>query len=112
MIIKILLISFIVLICLVLVMPGRGARRLAIRRIALLFVGLAGVLAVAFPEIVNTLANYIGVGRGTDLILYVLVVVFVGNSISSSLRARQLEAQITILARSIAIEGAQKPKVK
>jgi hypothetical protein len=93
----------------VLLLPTRGARRLAIRRIVLLLTTLAGIIAIAFPELVNELANLLGVGRGTDLILYALVVVFIGNSISSSIRHRQLEREVTQLARALAIDAAPPP---
>jgi len=85
-IIKIILIVLFVVFGIALILPAVGARRLAIRRILLLLATLAAVVAIAFPELVNGLANLVGVGRGTDLVLYVLVVVFIGNSISNSIR--------------------------
>jgi hypothetical protein len=108
-VIKIILIALFVVFGIVLVLPGTGARRLAIRRILLLLTTLAAVVAIAFPELVNELANLVGVGRGTDLILYVLVVVFIGNSISNSIRHRQLEREVTKLARSLALASALPP---
>jgi hypothetical protein len=104
--IKIILIALFVVLGVVLVLPGRGARRLAIRRIVLLLATIAGIVAIAFPELVNSLANSVGVGRGTDLILYALVVVFIGNSISNSIRHRQLEREVTKLARTVALGAA------
>ncbi|MET0781324.1 MAG: DUF2304 domain-containing protein, partial [Microbacterium sp.] len=86
--IKIILIVVFVVFAVALVLPGQGARRLAIRRVLLLLTAMAGIVAIAFPQLVNSLANLLGVGRGTDLILYVLVVVFIGTSISNSLRHR------------------------
>jgi hypothetical protein len=108
-IIKIILIALFVVFGIALVLPSTGARRLAIRRILLLLTTLAGIVAIAFPELVNDLANLVGVGRGTDLILYVLVVVFIGNSISNSIRHRQLEREVTKLARTVAIASAPPP---
>ena len=92
-----------------LVLPATGARRLAIRRVLLLLTTLAGIVAIAFPQIVNDLANLLGVGRGTDLILYVLVVVFIGTSISNSIRHRHLEREVTKLARRVALDAAPPP---
>jgi len=80
-IIKIILIVLFVVFGIALILPAVGARRLAIRRILLLLATLAAVVAIAFPELVNGLANLVGVGRGTDLVLYVLVVVFVEREI-------------------------------
>jgi len=105
-VIKIILISLFVVFGVALVLPVSGARRLAIRRLLLLLVALAGILAIAFPELLNVVANLVGVGRGTDLVLYVLVVVFIGNSISNSIRHRHLEREVTKLARNVALSSA------
>ena len=107
--IKIILIAIFVVFALVLVIPGRGARKMAVRRLALLIVFGAAIAAVAFPEFINSLANLVGVGRGTDLILYALAIVFIGNSVSASARHRQLEREVTQLARVIALQQAQHP---
>lgn len=104
--IKALLITVFLVFAYVLVVPRRGARRLAVRRIVLLLVFAGGVVAVTFPELINSVANVLGVGRGTDLVLYALVVVFIGNSIASSAKNRQLEREITQLARAIALQEA------
>jgi hypothetical protein len=107
--IKIILIALFVVFGIALVLPATGARRLAIRRVLLLLTTLAGIVAIAFPQIVNDLANLLGVGRGTDLILYVLVVVFIGTSISNSIRHRHLEREVTKLARRVALDAAPPP---
>lgn len=109
-VIQVLLIAAFAVFAVILVLPGRGARRLAVRRLTLLLAFLAAVLAVVFPEFVNGLANLLGVGRGTDLILYALVVVFIGNSIASAAQNRQLHREITQLARATALRDARKPE--
>ncbi|MET0782111.1 MAG: DUF2304 domain-containing protein [Microbacterium sp.] len=108
--IKIILIVVFVVFAVALVLPGQGARRLAIRRVLLLLTAMAGIVAIAFPQLVNSLANLLGVGRGTDLILYVLVVVFIGTSISNSIRHRHLEREVTKLARNVALGAAPPPR--
>jgi hypothetical protein len=108
-VIQIILIAVFAVFAIVLLLPGRGARKLALRRLALVVVLAAAVVAVIFPELVNSVANLVGVGRGTDLILYALVIVFIGNSVSASVRHRQLEREVTILARKMALEAAPKP---
>lgn len=105
-VIKIVLIVVFAGFALVLLVPGRGTRVLAVRRLALAFVFAAAVVAIAFPGMIDAAAHAIGVGRGTDLVLYGLVIVFVGNSISASLRFRYQERQITRLAREIALRDA------
>jgi hypothetical protein len=103
--IKIILIVVIAIFAIILLLPERGSRRTAIRRIALvlLFVALAG--GVASPGVVDQVAKILGVGRGTDLLLYALFVVFIAQAIAMSRRNRQLEKQITVLARRKAIDA-------
>lgn len=107
--IKAILIAAFVVLTLILVIPRSGARPLAIRRITVLFMLLAAVAAVAFPEWINGLANMVGVGRGTDLLLYALAVVFVGNAITSRTHQMKSEQRITELAREIALMRAPAP---
>lgn len=111
-IIQIILIAAMVVFAAILLLPGRGARGLAVRRLTLLLAVVAGIIAVVFPSSINTVANLLGVGRGTDLVLYALVVVFVGNSIAVAGHNRQLNREITQLARSIALREAKVPDEK
>ena len=82
----------------------RGARHIALRRVALITFVLFAVASVLFPDVWNTLANLVGVGRGTDLLLYVLIIVVLGYMLTSYMRFRGLESQITQLARRIALD--------
>ncbi len=106
-VIQVLLVAIFLLFAIVVIAPGKGARRLAIRRIALFLALLAGIFAVIFPDVVNDFANILGVGRGTDLILYALVVVFLGNSLATAAQNRQLHREITQVARHIALREAK-----
>ena len=106
--IKILLIAVFVIFAVTLVLPGRGARHLAVRRIALVLVFLVAIVAIAYPELLNSIANLVGVGRGTDLLLYGMVVVLIGNIISTTRRHRQMEREVTQLARALALSEAER----
>lgn len=108
-IIQIILIAIFAIFAVILLLPGRGARRLALRRLTLLTAFLAAIMAVVFPSFINGIANILGVGRGTDLLLYALVVVFIGNSITVAAHNRQLNREITQLARFVALRDAQRP---
>lgn len=108
-VIQVILIVIFAAFAIIVLLPGRGARKLALRRVVLALVFVAAVVAVIFPGIVNSIANLVGVGRGTDLILYALVIVFVGNSVSASVRHRELEHELTRLARTIALRDAPVP---
>jgi hypothetical protein len=102
--IKVILLVSISSIALVGMRAPRGARHLALRRIAMITFVLFAAASVLFPEVWNALANAVGVGRGTDLLLYGLILAFLGYTATSYLRFRGLEAQITLLARRIALD--------
>lgn len=108
--IKILLIAVFAVFAIIMLIPVRGARRMAVRRLTLLLAFAAAALAVAFPGVINDIAVFLGIGRGTDLLLYGLIVVFVGNAIATSAHHRQLQREITQLARTVAIRDAVPPK--
>jgi small membrane protein len=108
-VIKIALIIAAAVFALFLLLPGRGVRHIALRRLSMLALFAIALLAIIFPQLINGIANLMGVGRGADLLLYGLIIVFVGNSIVAQRRHRLLESEITKLARSIAL--AQTPAV-
>lgn len=87
----------------------RGARAQALRRIGLmLFAGFA-VVSILVPDLWNRVASFVGVGRGTDVILYGLVVVFLSYMVTVYSRFRSMEASLTQLSRRIALDDAQPP---
>jgi hypothetical protein len=75
----------------------------------LLFV-LAGIYAILRPDDTTVLANLVGVRRGTDLMLYALIIAFAFTTLSTYMRFRDVELRYARLARAIALEGAQKPE--
>jgi hypothetical protein len=87
----------------VLLRPGKGARNQALRMLGLLvFIGIV-VYAILFPTVINDIAEFVGVGRGTDLLLYAFVIVFIAQALSSARRRKAQSAEITVLARKIAL---------
>jgi hypothetical protein len=86
---------------------GGGARHQAVRRILLLlFIG-AAASSVFFPQIWTVAANFLGIGRGADLLLYLVVLVFLGFVASTYRRFRQMERDFTELARKLALATAE-----
>lgn len=79
---------------------------------ALVKLGMAGFLlfaiyAVLRPQDVTWLAEKVGVGRGTDLVLYLLVVGFGFFAVSTYLRFKEVELRYAKLARSVALAEAR-----
>jgi hypothetical protein len=79
--------------------------RAGARVVALLLAGFA-IASVMEPNITTRVANAVGVGRGTDLLLYVLVVAFAFTSAGLYFRSRDLESRLDALTRSLAIRDA------
>jgi hypothetical protein len=108
-VVQIVLVLAVIIGALALMRGAGNARHQAVRRILLvLFAGVAA-LSVFFPGLLTRVANLLGIGRGTDLVLYGLIVCFLIFMASSYHRTRQLEARITKLARRIALDEAPRP---
>lgn len=77
--------------------------------VLLLFLLVAiAVLFILFPEWTNVLAKKLGVGRGTDLVLYICIVLFYFVILKLYARMRKLEQQITDLIRKQALDEVEK----
>ncbi|MDK8241797.1 MULTISPECIES: DUF2304 domain-containing protein [Corynebacterium] len=70
---------------------------------------LAAVWAIVRPDDVTVLANWLGVDRGTDLMLYLLVIAFFFTTISTWTRFREQELRYARLARAVALQNAEAP---
>ena len=76
--------------------------------ILVLFGLLAGAgLMVVFPEATNDVAHYVGVGRGADLITYLVEVGVLFVIIHYYTKFVELQGQITHLVREIALLRAE-----
>lgn len=104
-IIKVALILALLLLGAALLRPGGTARAQAIRTLLLVIFLGAAIVAVLVPRLIDQLAHLVGVGRGTDLVLYVFLVVFIGQALSTTRKRREQDAQITELARKIALSA-------
>jgi len=84
---------------------ARVGMRAGIRLVAALLTGFA-VAAIVDPGLTQSLANAVGVTRGTDLLLYALVVVFAFTTMAGYFRYRELDNRLAEIARSQAIHEA------
>jgi hypothetical protein len=95
---------------LVLFLRKRGtARTAAGTKLAFVLFVVFGIYAALRPSDVTVVANWLGVGRGSDLLLYALVVVFTFATLNAYLRFKELELRYARLARAIALQNAQPP---
>ncbi|MDO5645556.1 MAG: DUF2304 domain-containing protein [Dermabacter sp.] len=88
----------------------RGAKQLAIRRLLIILFAFFAIFTVMFPGILSNLAAFVGVGRGTDLLLYATVVVLLGSLAVQEARTKTAEKRTTYLARKMAIAEAERPE--
>ncbi|MEJ6489811.1 DUF2304 domain-containing protein [Leucobacter sp. USCH14] len=84
-----------------------GERSLALKRIfAILFV-IAAALAILFPNALTAVANLLGIGRGTDLLLYVFIVAVLAFAVAVIRAKARSDARVTQLARAVALMEAR-----
>jgi len=80
--------------------------RLAYRLLAV-FLFLTATCFVLFPDATNVIAHYLGVTRGTDLLLYITLFAVMYAFLLLYTKVRKLERKITEGIRSRAIADAQ-----
>ncbi len=83
---------------------GSNARHLAIRRIMLILFACVAGLSIFFPEVLTHIARFFGIGRGTDLVLYGLIVSFLVYMATTYQRFRHMETTMTKLSRRVALD--------
>lgn len=105
--IKIILLAVIILLLVLCLLIVRN--RLATRLFFILQLTV-GALLVIFPEAAQWMADRVGVGRGTDLLLYLLILLCYAGGLVVVAKFRKLERQLTQLAREVAILRPAKEK--
>jgi hypothetical protein len=68
---------------------------------------LVAILSILFPQWLSLVARFVGVGRGTDLLLYGLVLAFLVYVSTAYRRNVQLDRKLTKLAREITLAEAR-----
>jgi hypothetical protein len=72
---------------------------------------VAAAVAITVPNIVQRVAEVLGIGRGADVVLYLFVLAFLWSSFFFYSRCLRLEREITELTRHIAIRDAGRAPV-
>ena len=103
MIIKVLLIAAALGVAVLVLREKVPRQQETLRRAAGLLVVLAGIVAVLWPDLTTTAANAVGVGRGTDLVLYLLVTFFAYAALATTQKIHRLQHDITVLTRELAL---------
>jgi hypothetical protein len=106
-IIQFLLVPAVVLAVVLSLRSRNSVRGQARRKIIAGLTVIAGVLSVVFPDLLQAIADWTGVTRGTDLLLYALAIVLIYLVGSVSVRFREHEARMVRLAREVALTEAE-----
>lgn len=77
------------------------------KKIGLVFLAIAMIVAVLFPDTTNMLARLVGVGRGADLLLYVTVIAFILFVLNNYLYQQDQKNSMHKLARKVALSEAE-----
>ena len=72
---------------------------------------IAAVVFILFPDITNSIANKLGVGRGADLVFYTSILIFWFVILKLYSKIRKLEQTHTEIIRKEAIREAEKKQI-
>lgn len=78
-------------------------RKLVFDRIIFIIGAIVGIFLVFFPEVSTVIANWMGIGRGADLVFYLFIIVSLFYFVSVNAEIRNLQKQITELTRTQAL---------
>lgn len=106
--IKIVLLIAVLLLAILLWRNHGTNRGGAYAKIGMVLFMLFALYAISRPDDVTWLAKRLGVGRGADLVLYLLVVGFGFFAISTYLRFKELEVRFAKLSRALALAEARR----
>ncbi len=79
-------------------------RTIFLDRIIYLLCALVGIFLVIDPPLTTEIANWLGIGRGADLLFYLFIIASLFYAVETRSRLRRMERQITRLVRQVAID--------
>lgn len=92
--------------------PAKTDSSLALRRIGMFLIMVAAIFAIIFPGLFNRFAHLIGVMSGTNLLVYILVIVILAQMASSYRKDIASKEKLTTLARKIALMEESESQAK
>ena len=73
------------------------------------FLWIVVIVVALIPNLTNSIAHIVGIGRGADVIIYSAIVVLTYTVYQLILREQRMSAEMTELVRAIAIDHAHSP---
>ena len=83
-------------------------KNILINRVVFLLLGLTGIFLILFPNITSEIANFMGIGRGTDLVVYLFILISLFLFVYVMSILKRLEQKITAIVRNNAIDNPRK----
>ncbi|MDO5721665.1 MAG: DUF2304 domain-containing protein [Actinomycetaceae bacterium] len=108
--VKLLLIVLLLVVGYFILKPVKSAQHLAMRRLGMLTFIVFAAVTVLFPSLLTKLAFQLRIGRGTDLLLYGVVIFFFSSVVTAYRRDAATEKKLTNLARTIALNNVRVPQ--
>jgi len=95
-------ITLIALIVMLIIRYYKGLKNNLILRFSFVLLFFTGILFVSFPSYLTLIANFFGIGRGTDLLVYIIVITFYFGFIKLYSKERKTDIKMTRIIRQIA----------
>ena len=73
-----------------------------------LFIWIAGLVGVSLPQTTTRIAEFFGVGRGVDIIVYISLAIIFYLVFRIYVMIEDLRSEITFLVRQIALQNSSK----
>ncbi|MGE0395418.1 MAG: DUF2304 domain-containing protein [Kofleriaceae bacterium] len=89
----------------------RRRNRLPLHILLVFLLLAAGAVAVVFPGLTTDVAHVLGVGRGADLVTYIAIVTIMFVLVHYYTKFVELQQQVTMLTRELAILRAEVDRV-
>jgi hypothetical protein len=80
-------------------------RRRTMDRVLFILFGVVGAILILFPTFTTVVASWLGIGRGTDLVIYIFMILCLFYAVSTSAEINRIKAQLTALTRKDAVEN-------
>ena len=80
------------------------------RSFAIALVAIAGLIFIWYPEWTNTIAVWVGVSRGADLMFYIWIIISVFVILNLHIRNRMVDRKLAAIVRELALIKPDRPK--
>jgi hypothetical protein len=77
--------------------------------LAIALVAIFGLVIIWYPEVANSLAVWVGVSRGADLLFYAWILISMFVILNLHIRNRSIDRKIAIILREVALAYPLRP---